>query len=318
MTEGDARVGEADALGMFLYSVCRLPVHLALVRIWHGVSGGLVGPAMMSLTAGQAATEKRARTMSTYGIALAAATLVGYGASGLIVSRLGYQALFLLGASLLVIGAIISLFLPKDRQRPRATTATLPGTASLKNLLGKKGMLVSYCAIFAQYFTFGGVVTLLPLYLKDQGMAAMHMGILLAVFAVMFIAVQFPGGAISDRAGRRLPTVIGLGLGALSLTALPLFQTLPLLVAVMALYGMAYGILFPSISALVVDNTAPGERGVATGIFHALITSGVAVGAPVIGWAGELIGVRSGLMLTAGIMALALVVTLALSARRRA
>ena len=32
-----------DALSMFLYSVCRLPIHLALVRALHGTTGGLVG-----------------------------------------------------------------------------------------------------------------------------------------------------------------------------------------------------------------------------------------------------------------------------------
>ncbi|MDO9573554.1 MAG: hypothetical protein Q7I94_01070, partial [Candidatus Contubernalis sp.] len=33
-----------DALSMFLYSVSRLPIHLALVRTLHGTTGGLVGP----------------------------------------------------------------------------------------------------------------------------------------------------------------------------------------------------------------------------------------------------------------------------------
>ncbi len=306
----------ADALSMFLYSICRLPIHLALVRAFHGISGGLVGPATMSITAGQATAGKKARTMSTYGIALATATLVGYGVGGLIVNRLGYPALFFLGAALLIAGAVISFFLPDDRGKPRPPAETSTRTTSVRNLLGRRGLLVAYCAIFAQYFTFGGVVTLLPLYLNDLGMGALYVGILLATFAVFFIAVQFPGGTISDRAGRKFPIIAGLGLGAASLAVLSSLQALPLLAAAMALYGVAYGLLFPSVSALIVDNTTPGERGAATGIFHALITSGVAIGAPVIGWAGELVGVRTGLTLTAVIMVLALVVTLVISTRR--
>lgn len=78
----------------------------------------------------------------------------------------------------------------------------------------------------------------------------------------------------------------------------------------MALYGTAYGILFPSISALIADHTIPEERGLATGIFHALLTTGVAVGAPVIGWVGEAIGVKLGLALTSSIMVIALVIAL--------
>ena len=244
-----------------------------------------------------------------HSITLAAATLVGYGLSGFFVSWLGYQALFLFGASLLVVGAAISLLLPGMRTRASTATEALP-VENVKALLRSRGLVVSYCAIFAQYFTFGSVVTLLPLYVRGLGMEAFHVGMLLAIFAVMFILVQFPSGAISDRAGRLAPTAAGLSLGLISLIALPSVNMFPLLAAAMALYGVAYGLLFPSISALIVDNTTPGERGVATGVFHALITTGVAAGAPLMGWAGEAVGVQTGLMLTAGVMLLALAVTL--------
>ena len=43
-----------DSIGMFLYSLCRLPLHLSFVRAFHGISGGLVGPATLSVTAKQA------------------------------------------------------------------------------------------------------------------------------------------------------------------------------------------------------------------------------------------------------------------------
>ena len=78
----------------------------------------------------------------------------------------------------------------------------------------------------------------------------------------------------------------------------------------MALYGIAYGMLFPSISALIADHTTPEERGLATGIFHALLTAGVAIGAPVMGWTGEAVGVQLGLVLTPSIMVLALAMSL--------
>jgi MFS family permease len=99
---------------------------------------------------------------------------------------------------------------------------------------------------------------------------------------------------------------------------LPLPTAFPLLAVVMALYGLAYGLLFPSLSALIADYSSSGERGVATGIFHALLTTGVAVGAPVMGWIGEAFGVINGLMLTPVVTALALclVVMLYLNMRK--
>jgi len=301
-----------DALSMFLYSVCRLPIHLGLVRAFHGISGGLVGPATMSITADYSQTTKKGRAMGIYGMSLAAATLVGYGLSGLIVSRLGYQALFLFGMALLLIGAVISTLLPRAAPEVYQTLRTRPigGFKEVRDLLRRKGLIVAYCSIFAQYFSFGGVVTLLPLYMKGLEMEELHVGIVLAIFATMFIVIQMPSGTLSDKVGRLIPTAIGLGLGTASLIMLPSVVTFPLLAVAMALYGTAYGIIFPSISALIADHTTPEERGTATGIFHALLTAGVAIGAPVLGWVGERAGVESGLALTPIIMVLALVIAL--------
>ena len=302
-----------DALGMFFYSLCRLPIHLALVRAFHGTSGGLVGPTTMSITAGYSERTQKGRAMGFYGMSLATATLVGYGASGVIVSRLGYRALFMIGVVLSTIGVVLSLLLPGNKMKRDVVMQTSfgEGLKEVKGLLGRKGLAISYCSIFAQYFAFGGVVTLLPLYMKNLGMEAFHVGMLLAIFAIMFIILQFPSGVLSDKVGRLVPTIGGLSLGIVSLVILPSLATFPLLAVAMAFYGIAYGLLFPSISALVADHTVPEERGMATGLFHALLTAGVAIGAPIIGWVGGVVGVELGLMLSSGIMVLALAVALA-------
>jgi len=301
-----------DALGMFLYSLCRLPIHLALVRVFHGISGGLVGPATMSVMADYSERAEKGRVMSFYGMSLATATLVGYGLSGIIVSRLGYAAVFLLGAVLLGVGVVLSLLLPGSKQRGgmRAKMSLAEGLKQIMGLLRRKGLVVAYGSIFAQYFTFGGVVTLLPIYAENLGMEAFHVGMLLAIFAIMFMISQFPGGAFSDRVGRLFPVIVGLGLGIVTLTVLPLLTTFPLLAVATASYEIAYGLLFPSISALVADNTVPEERGLATGLFHALLTAGVAIGAPVMGWVGGAVGIELGLVSSSGVMVLALVAAL--------
>ena len=306
-----------DALSMFLYSLCRSPVHLTLVRALHGITGAPIGPATMLVTADYSGRMKKGRAMALYGSSIGASTLVAFGLSGVLVSRLGYKAVFLIGAVFSVIGLMLSQLLPGRRRRTDIESKTIQGEGweKAKGLLKRKGLIVSYCSIFAHYFTFGGVVTLFPLYVKSLGMEAFHVGILLAVFSIAFIILQFPSGVLSDKIGRLGPTAAGLSLGIVALVLMPSLTTFPLLLAVMALYGIAFGILFPSVSALVADQTAPEERGMATGIFHALLTAGVAIGAPVMGWVGGALGVQLGLMLSAGTMVLALVVALGIRKR---
>jgi MFS family permease len=307
-----------DAAGMFLYSLCRLPVHLILVRILHGITGGIVGPATMSAASYLGGENRQGRTMAFYGMSLASATLVGYGLSGVLASRAGYDVVFYSGAGLLVLGALLSLWLPGKRYslpggEPQIIISK--GWSQIGILLKRKGLISPYCTVFAQYFTFGGVVTLLPLYVKNLGMEALHVGMLLASFAVIFIIVQLPVSRLSDRFGRLWLIIFGLVLGVVALLLVPSATAFSGLVILMLAYGAAFGAIFPSVSALVAGNTSPGERGLATGIFHALLTAGVAVGALVAGYAGEGLSVASGLLLCPAFMVIALVVALVIKKR---
>ncbi|MFO7773383.1 MAG: MFS transporter [Dehalococcoidia bacterium] len=299
-----------NVFSMVFYAFTRSPLHLALVRVLHGASGALVAPSTMSIIAHHSVSERRGRSMSFYGMALASASLIGYPVSGLIASRLGFNALFFFGASLVGVGMLLSLMLPGGSKTAKGRSATGEIFRNVRSLLTRKGLLPSYAAIFAQYFTFGGVVTLLPVHVERLGMGAFEVGMLLAGFSAMFVITQFPSGTISDRMGRLPPIVGGLLCVILSLTALPWLASFPLLAVVMALYGAGYGLLFPSISALLTDHTGMGERGLATGLFHALLTAGVAVGAPLMGWVGGLVGTAAGLLITPVPVLLALVIAL--------
>ncbi len=288
-----------NVISMILYAAARNAIHLALVRALHGLSGALVAPSTMSLVASHSAGQKRGRSMAFYGMAVASASLVGYPLSGLIATRLGYSALFFFGASVVGVAVLLSLMLPGPASGAKITVTQAKTLRSVRDLFKRRSLVPSYAAVFAQYFTFGGVVTLLPLYVEDLGMGPLEAGMLLAAFSALFVITQLPSGAISDRVGRLVPMVAGLACVIASLTALPFLPGLPLLIVAMAVYGTGYGLMFPSMSALIADHTNAGERGLATGLFHGLLTAGVAVGAPVMGWVGSLTGTGIGLSMTA-------------------
>jgi MFS family permease len=299
-----------DSLAMFAYSLCRLPWHLALVRAFHGGTGGLVGPATMSVVARQSSVERRGRAMGSYGMAMAAATLLGYGGSGLIASRLGNEFVFYIGGLLLVFAVILAGLMPKGARANGDRASWKESFKRVAELLKNENLRLSYWAIFAQYFAFGGIVALLPLHVATLGMTAFHVGMLLTVFSLMFILVQMPGGYLSDRIGRLRPATIGLGLAVAGVVTLPLAGTFGLMVVIMALYGIGFGLLFPSISAPIADFTMSEEYGRAAGIFHALITVGVSIGAPLMGWVAGFLGIKVGLSLSGTALLIALVMAI--------
>jgi predicted MFS family arabinose efflux permease len=269
----------------------------------------------MSATSYLGSERRQGRTMAFYGMSLASATLVGYGLSGVLASRIGYDVVFYIGAGLLVLGVLLSLWLPDKKYQDNQSETAGEAQSQIGTLLKRPGLISPYGTVFAQYFTFGSVVTLLPLYVKNLGMDALHVGMLLASFAVMFIIVQLPVSRLSDRFGRLPLSIVGLVLGIISLVLVPSAAAFAWLLILMLVYGAAFGAIFPSISAMVTEHVSPAERGTATGIFHALLTAGVAVGALLAGYAGDALGVRSGLVLSPAMMIIALVVALVI--RRR-
>ena len=302
-----------DGISMFFYSACRFPWHLAFLRAFHGIAGGLVGPATLSITTTHAAPDRKGKAMGFYGMAIGTATLVGYSLSGTLVSVSGYNVVFYTGTLLLMVGVVLAWLMPRDGNIS-STRSEATVHSSLRNiapLVRRKGLSAAYSAIFTFYITFGGVVTLLPIYVKGLGMNAFHVGMSLAAFSFVFILLQLASGSFSDRIGRKLPMTAGLCLTAIIIMVLlPASQTFVALLAVMALYGAAYALIFPSASAMIADHTSAGEYGIASGMFHALLTAGVAIGAPLIGWIAGETSIGLGLIVSGGLAILAAIVVL--------
>ena len=215
-------------------------------------------------------------------------------------------------------GLFLSFLLPSYRPLPR-TGLTGNGAAwtGIRRLLGRRDLLAPYATVFAQYFSLGGVVTLLPLYIKNQGMGAFQTGMAMAAFSVMFIVTQVPVGKKGTRIGRMSLAVPGIILGIAALLCLPAVSSFSLIALCLGVYGIAHGLMFPSISTMVAEGTSLEERGMGTGIFHALLTGGVAVGAPVMGWFGGMVGLDWGLAASATMLAVALVMVLATTGVQR-
>jgi MFS family permease len=158
-------------------------------------------------------------------------------------------------------------------------------------------MRLPYAAIFSQYFAFGAIVTLLPLLLRSLDLTSLHFSILLGSFAVVFVLVLIFLGHLSDSIGRVKPAALGLLLSSAGVLTLPFSGSLALMIVSMVMFGVGYGLFFPSLSALVADNSSPEEYGRATGLYHALLTIGVTVGAAVMGWVASQTGARPALSL---------------------
>ncbi len=270
-----------DAICMFVYTLCSTSQHLFVVRGLHGLSGAVLGLATASMVADYSPMEKRGRSMGFYAIAMGLAPLIGMMICGIIMRNpAGFNMVFYTGSALLLAAVILAFLLPQTEAKGKAESIDFK---KIGVIAVKKANIASYATIFSQWFMMGVITVLLPSYMVNLGMTAFHVAMVMVAVTATCAAFSYPAGLLSDKVGRKIPSLIGLSLLVIAINLIPMVTSFGQLIGLGMLQGIGMGCILPSALALISDNTEKGERGTAMGIFHALITLGVAVGAPVTG-----------------------------------
>lgn len=278
-------------LALAAYSLARTPGELLAIRALHGLAAAILAPAAFTLLGDLFPKEKRGKAMGAGGALIALAAMVAPAFSGMLRDRWGFDAVFFGVGGLLLATALGALFLLPESYRPRM--AENPQVASFRLLLARRELQLSYIGAAALTFGLGVIVTHLPIYLADLGHSATLTGVSFSAFALMAMLVMV--GPAAGRRGserRTLPAGYGLAAIAAALALLPLFTQLGAILAIMAFYGLGFGLIFPAANAQVADATSPGERGTAFGLFYAFYSVGVIAGASsagvIVDWGGSL------------------------------
>ncbi len=123
-----------------------------------------------------------------------------------------------------------------------------------------------------------------PLNREAAGQTTAHTGAFFSVFSIAAIAFLALGGArLPDRLGRRTTLALGTALVAAALVALHWAEAPAAIGLAMSLYGVGFAAEFPAACTLVVDRTRYENRGTAFGVYYALFSMGISLGAPVAG-----------------------------------
>lgn len=263
----------AAGIVVSLYSLAETPAAFTFFRILHGLAIAFVTPAAFTYLGDQSDSENRGKAMAKSGIAISLPALVGPPLGGYISSQFGYSYVFYLDALILITVGLASLFLLKESLKPQ--DAVPP---NLWPLIKTRSLQVAYLAAFSLMFAKGTLMYMLPLHVENLGYSPMETGILLGTFALAAIILFMLPVNMADRMGRVPPLLLGLLLVSLSVGSLTFLDKVVPLAVAMFVYGLGFGLLFPAMTALLVDSTCPENRGAAFGIFYGLFSGGVIAG----------------------------------------
>src|SRR2546428_1267616 len=248
----------------------------------HGLGGGFVGPSSMALVSERADPDRKGRAFALYGISIAVAVILGFAVAGIASARAALPAMFFGLSIALWAGAVVA---SRIREAPLRGRPPPIDISAFLQFLRYRGAVGGYAAIFALYFLLGALIVLAPLEFSGGAIAltASTFAIALLVFALVSVAGHYPSGVLSDRLRPHVPCIGGLVAVSAAMALLPSATSFPALLGLMVLFGLGHGLIFPSSSTLATRHARREYLGLATGVYFALLVSGVALGAPLAG-----------------------------------
>jgi MFS family permease len=126
---------------------------------------------------------------------------------------------------------------------------------------------------------FGGfVVPFLALYLTRAGYTLADAGVAIGAYGVGNLVASLLGGYLADKIGRRRTILLSMFSGAAAMLLLSQAHTLPFIIGLAALTGLASEFYRPACSALLTDLVPPEQRVTAFAAFRMSFNAGWAFG----------------------------------------
>ena len=302
----------AFALPPFVYPFVSNLETLSGLRLCHGLATALFAPTALA-TVAELYQERRGEALGWYTASTQAGALLGPVLGGWLVMKGGFPVTFLT-AGLFGMGSL-GLFLwlfpsdtPAEKPHIQVSTVAEKLRTGLSAAIRNTGIIVTSIADGTKMMAKGALMAFLPIYGLSIGLNPGEIGLLFGIQGlVSFVAKPFMG-RMSDRVGRPVLIVVGLGTCALSFVSFPHYSGLAMLLALAAVFGCGDAVMTSSSSALVADlssrhslGTGMGLQGTITDLGHASgpLLAGILIAHLNYQWAFAVIG---GLQVVAGIV----------------
>lgn len=281
-----------------------IPVPLALLfadrwawvvaaNVLLGVNQGLTWSMTLNMKIDLAGPARR-------GVATGLNEAAGYGgvalaawASAAVAAERGLRAPFWLGLAVALVGLALA-FLARDTGRHVAREARAPALglreAFRRSAGGDRRLTAMSAAGLATNLKDGVLWGLLPVVVLARGFDLVAVGLVAAVYPLVWGLGQVATGPASDRLGRRGMVAAGLALQAAGVAALALAGTLTHLLAAAVATGLGTALAYPVLLAWVGDVADASWRASALGAYRFWRDLGYFVGAVGAGLAASAFG----------------------------
>ncbi|WP_018924520.1 MFS transporter [Salsuginibacillus kocurii] len=275
---------------LLFYPLAQSGEQLFVIRLIHGLAGGVLIPGAFALIGDRSSTQQGGRTMAFAGASIGIAAITGPAIGGALAAQGEYSAVFLFVAGLFLVTVLVAY-----RYIPGQSTPGARGQVQLGDfvpLIKNLTLLQASLAAFALMISNGTLAFALPLKIGEIDFTSAMTGMLLSLYGITALVIFVtPLNRVYERVAPLKLVVAGLILIAASLGLVSFVEHIALLVTAMVIYGTGFALIFPSMNQMVANASTALDRGKAYGIFYAFFSLGVVAGSSVAGFVAEQWGV---------------------------
>ena len=263
------------------YGLAGTLASMAVLRFLHGIAWGVTTTSGSTVVVDLLPRSRMGEGIGFYGLSMTLAMALGPLVGIWMTQGADYHWIFLetAGMSLFFFIAAVIVKYPAytpPKPLPRIKLSTLFERSSLISSLNMLIIMIPY----------GGVISFIALYGKEQGMEDAS-GPFFIFCGIGIAATRYFAGRIFDRLGPKKLLITGMGL------EMACFPILTLVPAPMGFYiaalllGLGVGIAMPSFQAMVNNMVTRERRGVANSTLFTAVDIGIGIGMIAIGRVGE-------------------------------
>ena len=258
---------------MFIASLCYLLVsHLSpvfyLLRFVQGVSFAFSFTSAGTFVTDYIPPERRAEGLGIFSAFTIASYAIGPSLGELILELSGFNSFFIYASFFSLIAFVLTIFTRDGNFKPSSD----PYGLGFFRLIASKRYAVILVSNLILAGGLGAILNFVATFLRSKGLAAFYFFL---TYTIAVTAVRIFGGRISDSLGRKVIASPCLFIVSVSLAAMYFVDNALSAILISLLFSIGYGFLYPTLSALVIDNAKSDERGKAMGAFNASYSMGI-------------------------------------------
>jgi MFS family permease len=172
---------------------------------------------------------------------------------------------------------------------------------SLRLILADPTVRVVLLIVFVIMLGFGIIAPILPLYARSFGVSYGTASLLISAFAFARLIFDPVAGPIVDRYGERVSAIVGVTVVGVSAFLAALATSFPLVVLFRGAGGLGSSLFFAGLYSYLLKTVPSHRMGRTMSVFYGTLNVGVIAGGPLGGVLAHLWGLRSPLIVYAGL-----------------